>query len=60
MERQQATLDGDDEELLPGRRLRATITTRRGKELTRIPTPHDRRIQQRTKTTKGGYRSNEN
>jgi hypothetical protein len=33
MERQQATLDGDDEDLPQGRRPRATTTTRRGKEL---------------------------
>jgi hypothetical protein len=45
MERQQATLEGDDEKLLRERRSRATTTTRRGEELTRISTPHDRRIQ---------------
>jgi hypothetical protein len=44
MEKQQVTLNGDDEKLLPERRPRATIAIRRGKELTRIPTPHDRRI----------------
>jgi hypothetical protein len=55
MERQQATLDGDDEKLLQERRPRATTATRRGKEFTHIPTPNDRRIQQHLKTTKGGY-----
>jgi hypothetical protein len=58
MERQQATFGGDDGKLLQERRPRATTTTRRGKELTSIPTPHDRRIQQHWKTTKGVYRSN--
>jgi hypothetical protein len=58
MEKQQATFNGDDEKLLPERRPRATTTIKRGKELTRIPTPHDWRIQQHKKTTKGGYLSN--
>jgi hypothetical protein len=44
--------------LLQERRTRATTATRRGKELTRIPTPHDLHIQQHSKTMKGGHRSN--
>jgi hypothetical protein len=58
MERQRTTLGDDNEKLLQERQPRTTTTTRRGTELTRIPTPHNRRIQQQSKTTKGGYRSN--
>jgi hypothetical protein len=54
MERQQATLDGNNEKLLLERRPRATTSTGRGKELTRIPTPHDLRIQQHSKTMRMG------
>jgi hypothetical protein len=54
MERQQATLDDDNEKLLQERWPRATTTTERGKELTHIPTPHDVRIQQHSKTTRVG------
>jgi hypothetical protein len=44
MERQQATLEGDDEKHLQERRPRGTTATKREKEPTRIPTLHDRRI----------------
>jgi hypothetical protein len=48
VERQQATLDGNDERLLhAGKVTRATTTTRRGKELTHIPTPYDQPTQHR-------------
>jgi hypothetical protein len=54
MEKHLATPDGDDEKLLQERRPRATTSTERGKELTHIPTLHDLRIQQHSKTTKVG------
>jgi 16S rRNA C1402 (ribose-2'-O) methylase RsmI len=44
MERQQATFEGYDEKHLQERRPRGTTATKREKEPTRIPTPHDRRI----------------
>jgi hypothetical protein len=54
MERQPTTPDGDDEKLLQGRRPRVTTMTERGKDLTRIPTPHDLRIKQHSKPTRVG------